>query len=69
LLEQVFRRLREKGRERVALVSTCGGTYHGVSDRATLGRLARRVDRIVITTHEALSEAVELAFEARGCAR
>ena len=50
-------------RKRVALVSTCPGTYYGVPHEATLERMRQRCDAVFSTTEVAPGQAVEVVFE------
>jgi beta-lactamase superfamily II metal-dependent hydrolase len=50
-------------RKRVALVSTCSGTYPGVPHDGTLDRLRDRCDQVLSTADVEPGKAVEVAFE------
>jgi beta-lactamase superfamily II metal-dependent hydrolase len=63
LLDAIFPNPRQDSRERYALVSTCGGTYVGVPDSATMERLSRRVDSVITTDAVAVGKPVELTFD------
>lgn len=63
LLDLILPLRRGDGRERSVLVSTCGGTYSGVPDPATMTRLGDRVDRVVTTSDIGVGKSVELRFE------
>jgi hypothetical protein len=62
ILEQILPAQNQEGKKRIALVSTCDGTYSGVPHHATLARLAFRCDEVLNTETVAPGDSIQIAF-------